>query len=63
MIGNAEQCNAEKANGDACTHTPVPTLDVCHSHLDQSEVLKKADATDDRPVWERQSDDELRGGA
>lgn len=65
MIEDPKRCQAEKANGRPCTDVALPGLGVCHAHLDQSDAVEATDATDageDRPVWERQAEEQLRGG-
>lgn len=63
MIENPERCQAEKANGRPCTDVALPGLGVCHAHLDQSDAVETADSEGDRPVWKRQAEEQLRGGA
>lgn len=64
MIEDPDQCQAEKANGRPCTDVALPGLGVCHAHLDQSDAVEATEGDgDDRPVWERQAEDQLRGGA
>ena len=50
-------CNGVTADGTPCEDIVVLGLDVCHTHLEQSEHLGDrgdvAGDQDDRPVWER----------
>lgn len=57
-----EVCGAPTSKNGRCGNKPVPTLGVCHVHLEHSAVTVEK-RREEQPVWERQADEQLRGGA
>jgi len=41
------------ATGEPCERLAIPTIGVCHRHLEHSDLVEASSTDGDRPVWDR----------